>query len=260
MAFGSQFAGHCPVGTRSAARARRSLLFLCRFHSATSTFVEAAKVLPSFRYISFPLLINHDPVAKAGETPSCTISNALRELDVESNTNLVRLRFERGKTPIEDISKEFNRIRCEHCHVHSEIQLIYDYESRGTTKANAGRVGKVHPYIGSSKLCCYLCSSFIQRHSYFSFRGCHWKIYHRWSISNAFGAEETTRIFEDKIHSVFKIMKKRLKSLMIGEERPSQEPLMAETTLDLSTTATISSREVSEMTLKSPWSKWTGKG
>ena len=71
---------------------------------------------------------------------------------------------------------------------------------------------------------------------------------------------ETTRIFEEIVRGVFKEMKGHVRSLMEGEELPSKEPLRPETTLDMSSAATISSCEVSEMTLTSPWSERMFRG
>lgn len=151
----------------------------------------------------------------------------------------------------------FNDLRCEPCRVHAEVQLVHEYESRRAKGADAGRV---HPYIRSSKLCCYLCSSFIRRHGFFNYRGCHWKFYHRWLVSTAFAAAQTTRIFEETLRGVFKEMNGHVRSLMEGEELPSKEAPRPETTLDMSSRATVSSRDLSEMTLKSPWSERMFKG
>ena len=158
---------------------------------------------------------------------------------------------------MKDANILFNGLRCESCRVHAEVQLIHEYESRQANRADTGRV---HPYIGSSKLCCYLCSSFIRRHGFFTYRGCHWKIYHRWLVPTAIAAAETTHIFEETLRGVFEEMKGHVRTLMKGEELPSNEPLRPETTLDMSSAATVSSRDLSEMTLRSPWSGRMFKG
>ena len=195
VAFGSCFNRHFPADVKGAARARRALLFLSKFHAAVSTFVETAKFLPSFRKISFPQL-EADSVppqtssSTAAETSPSTIYHVLRTLGLASSYTLVEQRFQRKNKPTKDIDKEFNTLRCERRRVHAEIQLVYDYETRQSQKAGTGRV---HPYIGSSKLCCYLCWSFLRRHIFFGYRGCHWKIYHRWLIPFAFADHKARR-------------------------------------------------------------------
>lgn len=162
---------------------------------------------------------------------------------------LVEERFVRRNRSMKDAGILFNELRCEPCRVHAEVQLVHEYGSRRAKGADAGRV---HPYIGSSKLCCYLCSSFIRRHGFFNYRGCHWKTYHRWLVPTAFTAAQTTRIFEETLRGLFKEMKGHVRSLMKGEELPSKKPPRPETTLDMSSTATVTSRDLFEMTLKSP--------
>lgn len=158
---------------------------------------------------------------------------------------------------MEDMNRDFIKFRYERRRVHVEIQLIHDYESR---RAQSADTGKVHPYIGSSKLCCYLCSSFLRHYSFFDYRGCHWEIYRRWLIPTAFAARNPTHIFEETLRGVFEEMVEHVKSLLTGEERSSKQPFRPETTLDLSTAATVSSSEKSEMTLEGPRSIRRCKG
>ena len=47
---------------------------------------------------------------------------------------------------------------------------------------------------------------------------------------------------------------------MRGEAQASKDPLRPESTVDLSTAATVSAQDMAEMTLASPSSKWMGKG
>ena len=47
---------------------------------------------------------------------------------------------------------------------------------------------------------------------------------------------------------------------MRGEEQPYDKPMRADSTVDLTTAATSSSQEASGMVLKSPMSRWMGKG
>ena len=95
MAWGSCFIRHFPGRMKSATRARRALLFLCRFHAAVSTFIEAAKVLSSFRRISFPSLGTHSTPSEVAEIHTCTIADALEKLDAANTVELVKERFER---------------------------------------------------------------------------------------------------------------------------------------------------------------------
>ena len=115
--------------------------------------IEATRLFPSFHKISFLSWEAHSITSEAAELTTCTIHGALRNLHAASSITLVKHRFETKTRPMEEINKEFNRSRCELCRVRSEMQFVHDYESRRAKRADTGRV---HLYIGNSKLCCYL--------------------------------------------------------------------------------------------------------
>ena len=91
--------------------------------------------------------------SEAAELTTRLANDALRNLGATNSIILVKQRFETKAKPMEQIDKGISRSRCKLCRVHSEIQLFHDYESRRAERAHTGRV---HPYIGKSKLCCYL--------------------------------------------------------------------------------------------------------
>jgi len=55
-AFNSYFDQHFKFESGSASQARQALLFMCWFYSAVSTFIEAARRIPSCRKVSFVLV------------------------------------------------------------------------------------------------------------------------------------------------------------------------------------------------------------
>lgn len=59
--------------------------------------------------------------------------------------------------------------------VHAEIQLLIYYEENED-------LTQVVPYIGSDKLCCYLCYAFISIHATFKVHGCHQSLYSLWMV------------------------------------------------------------------------------
>lgn len=65
---------------------------------------------------------------------------------------------------MEHANETFDKFGCETCRVHSEAQMIHDYEPRRAKGAHAGRV---HPYIRSSKLYGYHCLSFLRNYGFF---------------------------------------------------------------------------------------------
>ena len=135
MALGSCFTRYFPDRIKSAARARRALLFLCRLHAAVSTFISAAKVLSSFRRISFPAFGTHTKSSQVAEIRICTFADALKKLGPANTIYSMKDRFVRRNRSMEDANILFNKLRCESCRVHAEVQLIHEYESRQANRA-----------------------------------------------------------------------------------------------------------------------------
>lgn len=247
--FQRSFVGHFGLAFEAASRARRTLLFLCRFYAAVVTFTEAAVRLSSFRNMSFKFVKPFSEVLPLEDG----MRKAARDVLVGLNA---RTKLYSGKSKSKaKVDKDFDRAPRQPCHVHAEIQLVDDFEDR---REETG--WRVHPYIGGSKLCCYLCDSFLRHHGFFQYRGSHWKIYHKWLVPDAFKTEETALVFENKLRDVHREVVEHVRSIMGGKEQPKKDPLKPESTVDLSTAATVSFQEMAEMTLASPSSKWMGKG
>ena len=181
--FRKHFCQHFGLAFGAAKRALRALQFLCRFYSAVSTFIEAASRISAFRTISFvPVRCFEQRMKRDEGTSNQAISEALVSLGVSKNRDLIAARF---KQVIEDpatrkdlehthqgkggvvktVDEIFHKSRSKLCHVHAEIQLVDIHENH----LNESNVKwRVHPYIGCSKLCCYLCHTFLRHHGFFS--------------------------------------------------------------------------------------------
>ena len=254
--FQGCFVGHFGLAFEAASRARRALLFLCRFYAAVLTFTEAAVRLRSFRDISFKfvkpfpeVLLFKDGMKQQGAR------DVLARLSARSSEALMRrLCNGKSKKPA-DVVKDLDKARRQPCHVHAEIQLVDDFENRRDEPG-----WRVHPYIGCSKLCCYLCDSFLRHHAFFQYRGSHWKMYHKWHVPEAFETGKTALVFQDKLRLVHREVVEHVSSIVKAEAQATTHPLRPESMVDLSTAATVSTQEMAKMTLASPYSKWMGKG
>lgn len=250
------FVVHFGLAFEAASRARRALLFLCRLYAAVLAFTEAAARLSSFRNISFKFVNPFREVLplKNGMKRKAA-RNVLVRLSARSSEALMTKLCKGESKTTAKVDEDFDNARRQPCHVHAEIQLVDDFENRrGETN------WRTHPYIGGSKLCCYLCHSFLRHHGFFQYRGSHWKIYHKWHVPEAFHTGKTALIFEDSLRVVHREVAEHVRSIIRGEAQPTKEALRPESTVDLSTAATVSSQEMAEMTLASPSSRWMGKG
>ncbi len=254
--FQGFFVGHFGLAFGAASRARRALLFLCRFYAAVLTFTEAAVRLSSFRNMSFKFV---EPFRKVLPQEDGMKRKAASDVIVglstrSSQTLMTKLYRGKSKT-MAKVDEDFDEARRQPCHVHAEIQLVDDFENRREETS-----WRVHPYIGGSKLSCYLCDSFLRHHGFFQYRGSHWKIYHKWHVPEMFRSERIALRFGNNLQLVHREVVEYVRSIVRANVKLTKDPLKPESTVDLSTAATVSTREMSEMTLASPSSKWMGKG
>lgn len=248
VVFNNYFDQHFRFESGSASRARRALLFMCRFYSAVSTFTEAAQRIPSFRQISFVLL---NPFSRISRSPCATsrstVANALTSLSVSQLRNMTRKHFPGAEDAESAINLRFNDIRKRALHVHAEIQLINDFESR---RAESTDERRVHPYIGGSKLCCYLCHCFLHHHGFFQYRGCHQKLYPQWTIPEFFISDATAQTFQECLGRVYEDIISQTTSILTGERLSSKQCMKPESTVDVSSAATVSSKDSFEGSLR----------
>lgn len=254
--FQGCFVGHFGLAFGAASRARRALLFLCRFYAAVLAFTEAAARLPSFRNMSFKFVRPFREVLplKDGMKQKAA-RDVLTGLGARCNETLMTKLCRGESKSTAKVDKDFDKARRQPCHVHAEIQLVDSFEHR---REEAG--WQAHPYIGGSKLCCYLCDSFLRHHGFFQYRGSHWKIYHQWQAPEAFKTRKTALVFENTLRLVHREAVEHVRSIMRGDAQCTKDFLRPDSTVDLSTAATVSTQEMAEMTLASPNSKWMGKG
>lgn len=125
------FVGHFGLAFEAASRARRALLFLCRFYAAVLAFTEAAARLPSFRNMSFEFI---RPFREVLPSKNGMKQRAARDviagLSARSSEALMT-KLCRGKIKTTaKADKDFDKARRQPCHVHAEIQLVDNFENR----------------------------------------------------------------------------------------------------------------------------------
>ncbi|KAI5983585.1 hypothetical protein EDD15DRAFT_1859279 [Pisolithus albus] len=161
--------------------------FMGRLRSGYHTLVAAAETIPGFVNLSIRL-VNKPPRHQFLQIlpPLDSLFGRLR-LPLNSTT----VREYVGDTTIAAAREEFgklqakSRIQTRH---HAEIQLVFYIAQETYPKA---MTKEFYPYIGCSKLCCFLCFTFLrffgQRSPFFKVRGCHGRVFPRWSLPETSG-------------------------------------------------------------------------
>ena len=178
------------------------ILFLGRIRSAFITFVDAVERIPSF--CSLAIVLIHTPPRLSSRPKNLPLSEALGLIRLPANDatirNHIQPKFSLAKS--EKIYKAFN---AKPLHTHAEIQLILHFSGREVTDG-------VFPYMGCSKLSCFLCSTFLKSYTRlrFSTRGSHGKLYTQWCISDCEGLKE------DAVGELYESLKK-MRNILVRE-------------------------------------------
>ncbi|KAI6000926.1 hypothetical protein EDC04DRAFT_2612038 [Pisolithus marmoratus] len=160
------------------------ILFLARLRSCYYTLVEAALNIPGFANLSIVFVKNLPrricPVTLPSLADAMTfLGQTLNPVSVNNviSDKLGVIRAERAFDQLQ------NTISQQHLPTHAELQLVLhiirtmDIETIDM---------EVYPYLGCSKLSCFLCSAFLESfdHSGITFwtKGSHGKIYPLWNI------------------------------------------------------------------------------
>ncbi|KAI6099387.1 hypothetical protein EDD17DRAFT_234075 [Pisolithus thermaeus] len=185
------------------------ILFLGRLRSCFYTLVEAALSFPGFAHLSIIFVRNTPRRVCSATLPS--LADAMKFLGQTLNPTSVN-KFISEKLGVINADRAFkklqNTISRQHLPTHAEVQLVLHIVRTMDIKT----VNKeVHPYIGCSKLSCFLCSTFLEFFDpngvTFKTRGSHGKIYTLWSIPDMDGLRTETII---ALHSALKKTQKLL--------------------------------------------------
>ncbi|KAI5994603.1 hypothetical protein F5J12DRAFT_414377 [Pisolithus orientalis] len=171
----------------------QDIQLLGRFRSCLSTLVKAALRIPGFAKLSIILVQNLQRRSLSYTSPSLAdvtmqhLGQALSMTTVKKfiskkwNVIKATLRFEQVQS----------KVSGKPLPTHAEVQLIL-YITRCAYSENMNR--EICPYIGCSRLPCFLCAAFINYFTLdgvtFRTRGSHRKIYPRWSIPDMDGLHD----------------------------------------------------------------------
>ncbi|MCJ1389104.1 hypothetical protein MMC18_001958 [Xylographa bjoerkii] len=251
--FKSRFQSYCEdrgLGAAKAARVLKYLMYLCRFSAAASTIVKFALTQPSCERIAF-VPVNFSEKVE-GSTVSPSISQALRRLPFHNANGIPQtVHGSSFSAKKESLLKE---LQARPSHVHAEVQLVVDYE----TKPRISMARHIHPYIGSSKLCCYLCYIFLKIHNVFGTRGSHWKLYTQWAVPTRLPSNGVVSALETVLARVSTVFLTRISGILHDWEYVEDKHEVPESVIDFNTIATLPTSDVSAWTLRQQRFGWRG--
>lgn len=167
------------------------ILFLGRLRSCYFTMVDAAECISGFSTLSIVLVDHPSPRTYLPTLPP--LADVLEYLHMSLDPGTIRRIFGEKWTVL-SAERHFKECQTQvsrkHLHTHAEVQLVLHL----TKNIDIDVMNKeIYPYIGCSKLSCFLCSTFLAsfRKDGLSFgtRGCHGKVYWQWSIPDLGGLQ-----------------------------------------------------------------------
>lgn len=190
------------LGRSSMSKAKKiwlNICFLGRLKSAVRTFEECARRLPNFSNIKFHF-VTPPQTERTPPLRRLSLVQAMDHVDLTHNLDTIRT-YLNSKKGLSQIAKDFDDLQARTMRVHAEVQIITHLLSAGYDLQD------VFPYIGCSKLSCFLCGRFIESLGYFETRGCHEKIYISWTVAECnLNERAATRLIKAlrKVHDVMK--------------------------------------------------------
>ncbi|KAI6037922.1 hypothetical protein EDC04DRAFT_2897095 [Pisolithus marmoratus] len=193
--------------------------WLGRLRSCYCTLVEAAVNIPGFSQLSIIPVKNLPP--RVCPSPLPTLVDVMKYLGQTLDPTSVK-RFIGEGLGVIDAGRIFKEVQTtisrRHLPTHAELQLVL-YIIRTMDMKTVSE--EIYPYIGCSKLSCFLCAVFLKLfgQSGFTFRtrGSHGKIYPPWSIPDVDG-------LHDDIASGLNLASSKMRNFLLCELTNSVTP------------------------------------
>ncbi|KAH7382685.1 hypothetical protein DE146DRAFT_760518 [Phaeosphaeria sp. MPI-PUGE-AT-0046c] len=195
--------------SRTTSISRRLWIDICmlaRLRVAFERFKEIALTLPSFEDVSIVLVPRpQTSAALLGPERSLTLKETFNLLHVEFSQATVKAALGQ-KCNLDKIKRDFGKRQNRRLQVHAEVQmLLHLHKSEQSTS-------DMVPYLGCSKLSCFLCHRFVRSYGQVETRGCHGRAFQAWTVPEVNGlraghAEKISKaikIVQDDVEEVFK--------------------------------------------------------
>ncbi|ORY17504.1 hypothetical protein BCR34DRAFT_474885 [Clohesyomyces aquaticus] len=219
--------------------AEKALLFLCRIHYSVEIFIETVEKVPAFRSIECVPVPDESFTRPHFASRNTTPLGFAKSLGIDC-----RRRELVDWLTLPKNSAAFDTLLGEKRHVHCEIQVLHFMDQ--ATLSSTQRY-KVHPYIGCSRLCCYLCYCFLLSYGGIRARGTHEVVMNKWEIPMHRPAGRYSSKVDFAAQRFFQFLKNELQSRLNCITTPSKVALRAQSSVGLSTAKSILEEEVAEM-------------
>lgn len=186
-----------------------NVCLLARVRLALQNFKEIVLALPSFAQIEIELIARPLASSDPSQRP-LTLSQTFKTLHLDLNSTTTKLVLGQNWT-VPRIEREFAKRQKQKPSIHAEVQLLMFMNADELSASGS------FPYLGCSKLSCFLCDRFVRSLGRFTTRGCHGRLFKSWTVPSVDGLlpGSADRIAE-ALTSVQNEIKRKLKASTKG--------------------------------------------
>lgn len=161
----------CSRGELDGSKILHLMRLVGRIRTCYYTFLEVAFRFPSFQEI--------DLVCTAPSTLESRVPKSLR-IPFPEDLKKYHGASDESVKKMAKIIARYNALCAKRLHVHAEIGLLFHLLGKGSN------LSRVFPYIGISKLSCFLCHHMLLGVNIFENRGCHGVLETQWTLPRSF--------------------------------------------------------------------------
>ena len=152
------------------------ICLLARLRVAFQNFKDIAHTLPNFEQVTIILVSRPLVPANPSQRPlNLKQTFGILQLDLGPATTKAVLDHNGN---IAKIEREFAKRQNQKPYVHAEVQMLMSLNTNELCTSG------LFPYLGCSKLSCFMCNRFIQSDGRFTTRGCHGRLFKSWTVPN----------------------------------------------------------------------------
>lgn len=194
-----------PSATSSSKNLWWNICLLARFRVAFENFKEICSTIPSFEHLEIILVRPRCTIVTPSQK-TLNLEETLNLLGLDLNSSTIAATLGKSRT-ITRTKRDFVKRQKDRLNVHAEIQMLTFLGSQETP------ISELFPYLGCSKLSCFMCDRFIQHYGHFHTKGCHGRLFKPWTVPqvNEVTYEQVERISKALV-SVKNEVEKTIKS------------------------------------------------
>ena len=167
---------------RSANRLVQDIAFLGRIKSAHLTFLKCLEAFPHFARLEIlpRTSVDAPQEIRQRESKRLSLASTLQLVGLSPSAPIIKAHVHQTWS-LEHVTNKFEYLQNARLFTHAEVQIVLLLMKFGYC------FDSIFPYIGCSKLSCFLCNTFLQKCGNLQTRGCHGRLFPKWTIPRTSG-------------------------------------------------------------------------